>query len=130
MPPTQNASAVAAKRILVVDDNMSVADTMRVVLKLDRHEVEIAQDGEQALKMFQAAPFDLVITDYKMTNMDGLQLARSLRLLRPGLPIILVTAYTEALQASKTALSDVNSLLGKPFAMDELRKAVAASFPG
>jgi CheY-like chemotaxis protein len=45
------------------------------------------------------------------------------------LPIILVTAYLEALQASKAALSDVNSLLGKPFSMDELRKLVAASFP-
>jgi CheY-like chemotaxis protein len=124
MTANQNERAITPRRILVVDDDQSVAQTMRLILKIDRHEVEIAEDGEQALSMFRAAPYDLVITDFKMANMDGLELARSLRLLRPGLPIILITAYMEALQSSKAALTDVNSLLGKPFSMEELRKAI------
>src|SRR5205809_7788818 len=110
MQSTPNVRPVAPRRILVVDDDLSVAQTMRLVLKIDRHDVEIAEDGEQALAMFQAAPYDLVITDFKMANMDGLELARALRVLQPGLPIILVTAYLEALQSSKAVLSDVNSL--------------------
>src|SRR2546423_6284498 len=121
MPPTKNVRAIAPKRILVVDDDVSVAQTMRLILKIDRHEVELAEDGEQALALFQAARHDLVITDFKMANMDGLELARAIRALSPGHPIILVTAYLEALQAGKATLSDVNTLLGKPFSMDELR---------
>jgi CheY-like chemotaxis protein len=130
MSPNENVLGITPRRILVVDDDPSVAQTLRVVLKMDRHEVEIAEDGEQALSMFRAAPFDLVITDLKMANMDGLELARLLRLLRPGLPIILVTAHMEALQSGRTPLADVNSLLGKPFSTDELRKLVAANSPG
>ena len=128
MPPAPNVQSVSPKRILVVDDDLSVAQTMRLILRIDRHEVEIAEDGEKALAMFEAGRHDLVITDFKMTNMDGLELARAIRLLRPGQPIILVTAYLEALETNKAKLPDVNTLLGKPFSMEDLRAAVAALF--
>jgi len=129
MPPIPNVLSVAPKRILVVDDEPSVAQTMRLILKIDRHEVEVAEDGATALAMFEAGRHDLVITDFKMSNMDGLELARAIRVLCPGQPIILVTAYLEALQSNQATLSDINTLLGKPFSTGALRAAVAALFP-
>jgi len=129
MPPTPNVPAITPKRILVVDDEPSVAQTMRLVLSIDRHQIEVAEDGETALAMFEAGRHDLVITDFKMSNMDGLELAQAIRKLCPGQPIILVTAYLEALQSNQSRLSDVNTLLGKPFSTAALRAAVAALFP-
>jgi len=54
---------VAPRRILVVDDDLSVAQTMRLILKIDRHEVEIAEDGEKALAMFGQAELGLRVQD-------------------------------------------------------------------
>jgi len=124
MPP-----AITPRRILVVDDEPSVSQTMRLILSIDRHQIEVAEDGETALAMFEAGRHDLVITDFKMSNMDGLELAQAIRKLCPSQPIILVTAYLEALQSNQSRLSDVNTLLGKPFSTAALRAAVAELFP-
>jgi two-component system cell cycle response regulator CpdR len=129
MPPTPNVPAITPRRILVVDDEPSVAQTMRLILSIDRHQIEVAADGETGLAMFDAGRHDLVITDFKMTNMDGLELARAIRGLCPGQRIILVSAYLEALQSNQARLSNVNTLLGKPFSTASLRAAIAELFP-
>ena len=129
MPATPNVRAIAPKRILVVDDEPSVAQTMRLILKLDHHEVEIAEDGETALAMFDAGRHDLVITDFKLGGMNGLELAQAIRARCPAQPIVLVSAHLEELARDNAAFSDVNNVLGKPFSVAQLRATVAALFP-
>src|SRR5690349_21063334 len=85
------------RRILIAEDEMMVAQTVRMALAVDGHTVELAEDGAKALEMFKAGKHDLVITDFKMANMDGLELAESVKKLSPSTPVVLITAYAEAI---------------------------------
>jgi DNA-binding response OmpR family regulator len=113
----------------VVDDEPTVLQTLRLLLTIDRHQIETAADGATALARFDASRHDLVITDYMMENMDGLELARSLRALCPAQPILLMTASLSAIEQSQVALASVSAVLEKPFSLQELRAAIAALCP-
>lgn len=88
--------ACSAKHILVVDDDASVRSSLKL-LTIDRHEVTEAASGQDALYLFTGSPFDLVIIDYFMPDMLATELAQNIRNLVPSQPILVVTAYREAL---------------------------------
>jgi DNA-binding response OmpR family regulator len=121
--------SVSPKRVLVAEDEPWVANTIRMALTVDGHTVEIAQDGAQALSMFSAGEYDLVITDFKMPMMDGLELAEAVKKLSPQKPVILVTAYLERITTGMGKVSNVDVLLPKPFSITELQAAIAKIFP-
>jgi CheY-like chemotaxis protein len=112
---------VRGKRILLVEDQQLIRVSLRMVLELDDHHVTEAGNGAEALSLFTVGEFDLVITDFEMPVMEGNELASSLKLLEPSLPILMVTA-------SERAHSDVenpaDALLSKPLTMRELRGAL------
>src|SRR5262249_50021250 len=81
------------KGILVVDDEPQVADTLRMVLALSGHSIDLADSADRALEMYQPAKYDLVISDYSLGKMNGLALARIIRERCATQPIILITAY-------------------------------------
>lgn len=113
-----------ARRILVVDDEPLVCDSIRQVLELDQHEVTTATNAQEALATFQTAKFDVVILDYEMPVMKGDKLAAAIKALAPRQPIILITAYAESLRFAGTFPLAVDLALSKPFDLQELRKAV------
>jgi two-component system sensor histidine kinase/response regulator len=117
------------KRILVAEDEPSVANTLRMVLAVDGHSVNIAEDGKQALAMFEGGTYDLVITDFKMANMDGLELAEAIKKRSPSTPIILVTAYAEAIQGTGGNVTNVDIVLSKPWSVTQLQDALQKVFP-
>ena len=118
------------KSILVVDDDPSVADALRLLLKIDGHEVEIAGDGETALAKHKVGNHDLVIADFLMPGMDGLELARLIKARIPQQPIVMVTAHLETVSNSEKArLHHVDALLEKPYSAKQLREALRAVFP-
>lgn len=82
-----------------------------------------------ALKMFQPGKYDLVITDYLMPNLDGVQLAHSLKRQAPELPILLLSGYTTSIVAEHPEPLPVDFVLAKPFSMKELQQALAVLFP-
>jgi CheY-like chemotaxis protein len=124
---TQSASP---KRILVVDDGPEVAKAIRMALAVGAgYEVEIAENGEAALGRFKTSKFDLVITDLKMPNIDGLELAAAIKKLSPSQPIILITAYAESLKDDRERLANVDFVLEKPFSLQQLQDALARTFP-
>jgi CheY-like chemotaxis protein len=82
------------KTILFVDDHKSLARLSCEILKMHGYRTESAYSAEAALVRFEQDKFDLVVTDYRMEGMDGLQLAERLREQAPGLPIIIVSGYT------------------------------------
>jgi CheY-like chemotaxis protein len=88
---------------------------------LDRHVVEIAENAEIALAMFKASQYDLVITDFKLARMDGLQLAAAIKHDSPATPVFLVTAYLEQFTGN---LPNIDLVLGKPFSVAEFQAAV------
>ena len=116
---------VVPRRVLVVEDQLLAALSIRTILTADRHIVEIAENGERALAMFKAAPHDLVITDFKLASMDGLRLAQAIKEHSPATPVFLITAYIEKLGGK---LPNIDLVLGKPFAVAELQRAVRDAF--
>jgi CheY-like chemotaxis protein len=125
-------NTLAYKSILVVDDEPLVADTLSLLLMIDKHRVDVARDGETALARYKSSRYDLVITDLMMPGIDGLELARLIRAQVPQQRIILVSGHLGALSLSnrdKMQLQNVDALLGKPFSPEQLRQAVRAIFP-
>ena len=108
-----------AQRILVVDDEPFVCESVKMMLTHDGHSVETAGGGREALTKYHPERFDLVITDYKMEGMKGDELARAIKQIAPAKPIILLTAFAPA---EKPASIDL--ILTKPFYFDTLREAI------
>jgi CheY-like chemotaxis protein len=113
---------ILGKRILLVEDDRGARESIRLLLTIDRHAVVEAPGGEEALELLESQPFDLVILDYFMPGMRGSQLARHIRDIAPSLPIVMVTAYLEKLAASD---KPVDAVIGKPFSIGDLRRAIA-----
>jgi CheY-like chemotaxis protein len=129
MTPAPGCRKIPPKRILIVEDEPLVAHTLRLLLAADGHTLEIAGNGEQGLAMFEAAQPDLVITDFKMPKMDGLELAEAIKRRSPATPVILLTAYVEAIERRMGKVSHVDFLIGKPFSAAQLREGLNAVFP-
>ncbi len=115
-----------SQRILVVDDEPQIARVMRRSLAARGYEVQVANEGEEALEIFNAWAPDLVITDLSMPNMGGLELCRRVRATSQT-PIIVLSvkgaerAKVEALDAG------ADDYVTKPFGMDELLARVRAA---
>jgi CheY-like chemotaxis protein len=118
----EKQSAVTGKRILVVDDEQAVRDTLRVVLRFEGHTVVEAANGREACLIFAPGDFDLVITDYNMPEMKGDELARTIKCLVPSQPILMLTAH--AAEVCRTE-NPVDAVLEKPFTLAALRQMIA-----
>jgi len=112
----------AAGKVLLVEDNADVADVSQAMLEEIGYTVRLAADARQALVMFEAEEFDLVVSDIVMPGgMNGIELAEELRHRNPGLPIVLVSGYA----ASASAAPEQFPVLRKPFRMEQLAQAIA-----
>jgi CheY-like chemotaxis protein len=129
MASTEFRQRIPPKRILVVEDELVAAHSIRTVLTVDGHTVEIAGDGEQALAMFKAGEYDLIVTDFKLGKMDGLELAEAMKQHSPATPIILITAYAEGIGGGMGKVSNIDLVLAKPFSVAELQEALRRIFP-
>jgi CheY-like chemotaxis protein len=90
-------------RILLVDDNANGLAARRSVLEELGHRIMTATSGGDALEQFSAHKFDMVVTDYKMPRMDGLELIGRLRAQSPNLPIVLISGYADTLGMNETS---------------------------
>jgi CheY-like chemotaxis protein len=118
------------RHILVVDDEPFVCDAVKMMLNFDGHVVETANNGQQALALFDKGKFDIVITDFAMPNMKGDELAAQIKARNPKQPVVMITAYAEMLQSSGTPLKGVDFVISKPFLLENLREAVAKATAG
>ena len=84
---------MARKKVLVVDDEKNQREIYTLILEDDGYEVTTGQSGEHALKLARENDFDLVLTDYKMTGMDGLMLLGELLKADPSLIVVMMTAH-------------------------------------
>ena len=114
-------------RILIVDDEEHIRETMQLALEAAAYQTEGAADGGEALEKFGAgSDWDLVLLDQRMPGMEGLEVLRRMRERDPAARVIMVTAYGSielAVDAMKTGAVD---FLRKPFTPDLLRGAVKA----
>ena len=118
------------RRILVVDDEPAVSDAIKMMLKFDGHDVQIANGSKEALALLEQGKFDLVTVDYAMQGMKGDELAAVIKQRLPHQPIIMITAYAEMLKSSGNPLAGVDCIISKPFLLEDLREAIAEVLPG
>jgi len=111
--------------ILIVDDERSVRQSIKMLLEHDGHKAQTVGSGEAALALLEHQTFDLIITDYSMEGMKGNQLAATIKQVWPDQPIIMATAYAADFQPSGKPTGGVDCVLSKPFSMIELREAIA-----
>lgn len=115
-------SRASRARVLFVDDEEALMRLGAEQLARMGFEVEAAGDGGEALRLFRSDPdrFALVITDQSMPTRTGLQLAREIQKLRPGVPIILCSGSRPALSAEALAELGVRAVILKPFSAEQL----------
>jgi len=118
------------KRILIVDDEPNLAFLLAenlVDLGPD-YEIEVCNSSADALALNKARPFDLVITDLMMPDINGLTLTKYLIKQRPEIKLILITAYGNEDVALKARKLGVSNYITKPFEMEDMLEAVHAAF--
>jgi len=113
------------ERILIVDDEEGLRRLLVRVLAKAGYEATAVPGGAEALRQVAGEPFDLIITDIKMPEMDGLELLRELKAFDPSLPIIVMTAYGTVESAVQALRAGAYDYVAKPFEIDELKLTVA-----
>jgi DNA-binding NtrC family response regulator len=109
--------------ILVVDDEVALAETLRDLLIFHGYEVEIAGNGVQAQEKLDQKSFDLVISDIRMPMMDGMQLLQHINQRHRGTPVILISGFSD--YDEKTASEKgAQGLVSKPMDVENLIKLV------
>ncbi|OLE55951.1 MAG: hypothetical protein AUG51_00775 [Acidobacteria bacterium 13_1_20CM_3_53_8] len=111
-------------RVLVVDDEPSVRETLAEMLKHMSHTVMSAESGRAALEILDEEGFDLVFTDLSMPEMDGWEMAREIRRRWPATDIVLVTGYGKATTPPPGEQTLVNGIIGKPFDFDQVTEII------
>jgi len=122
---TGNTNKTAGFRILLVDDESTVCEAVQMMLEFFGHEVRTAADGRTAMALFEASPFDLVITDYLMPDMKGDELVTRIKQHRPEQHIIMATAFADDFLDNGIPNRGLDHVLNKPFSLEDLRGAIA-----
>jgi CheY-like chemotaxis protein len=123
---------LAIASILVIDDDSAVSATIKLLLDRAGHNVVVANDGRNGLKIFESSQFDLLIVDIFMPGMDGLETIRLVHRQRPELPILVISGHAFPTDSNPTPdflhiatkLGAITSLR-KPFKPAELLTAIA-----
>lgn len=109
------------KRILLVDDQPGILQTLRIILDADGYEVETARSGREACAILNQECFDLAVTDFDMPEMKGDELARQIKERWPETPVVMLSGSAELLRASGRELPGVDALISKSFELTEFR---------
>ncbi len=112
------------KRILLVDDHKNTRILVNELLSGVGYRVLEAKNGKEAMGLVEIGLIDLVMTDLKMPGMDGIQLTRAIRRIRPDLPIIVYSAYRFIDTAPAALKAGANEYLAKPFLRTKIEQAV------
>ena len=107
-------------RILCVDDEEVILDSFRKILVLDGYSVDTVQTGQEALGLIQTHHYDFVFTDLKMPAMDGLDVVKSVKHMRPDIDVVVITGYATVETAVEGMKYGAMDYVQKPFTEDEL----------
>jgi CheY-like chemotaxis protein len=114
-------------RILAVDDEAIVLDSFRKILVLDGYSVFTVETGQEALGLIQKHDYDFVFTDLKMPGLDGLEVTKAVKHLRPDIDVIMITGYATIESAVEAMKFGALDYVEKPFTEDELTAFVNKS---
>jgi signal transduction histidine kinase len=111
-------------KVLVVDDEQSVATTIKAILELDGNEVTAVTSGKEAMEQLRQREFDVVLTDLRLDDLDGIEILRETQKLWPDTVSIMLTGYASLESAVAALRSGAYDYLIKPSDVDELRATI------
>lgn len=112
------------RRVLVVDDEPLITRGCRRILTSAGYQVNTTLSGREGMRRALREDFDLVLTDLKMPDLDGMELVRTMRSKRPGTAVVVITGYGSVPSAVEAARLGVSEYIEKPFTPDEITEAV------
>jgi signal transduction histidine kinase/CheY-like chemotaxis protein len=118
--PPSAERGLSPARVLVLEDEEQIRQMLVDALQRAGHHVESAADGLAGLARFQGGDFDVVLTDLSLPERSGLDVARAVKRMRPGTPVVLITGWGHLLDPSLLAQSGVDLTLVKPFRLERL----------
>jgi CheY-like chemotaxis protein/anti-sigma regulatory factor (Ser/Thr protein kinase) len=124
-PPATAPAERQRGRVVVVDDERDLAVMLARMLQGEGHEVHVCTRGAEALELIEQEQFDVLLTDVSMPDMDGWEVARRVKAVRPELPVAVVTGWGSQLEGIDLEARGVDFLLGKPFTVAAARELVA-----
>lgn len=116
---TQNSA-----RILVIDDEVIVGRRLKQILEKMGFEVVIETSPVSALEKIEQTPFDVVVTDLKMKEMDGMQVLSRVNEVSPESKVVIITGYAEPTTAKQAFQQGVYDFIRKPFRLDEIKQVI------
>ncbi len=125
IPSTKDAPG-GKERILLVDDEIQLVESGIRMFKRMGYQVKGAADPIEALEMFRNHPhqFDLIISDFSMPRMTGIQLAEEIKRINPGIPVIILSGYSSETTSGQTKTPAVSAFITKPINKNELARVI------
>ncbi len=124
-PANEGLRGRKSLNVLFVDDDLAIRESMSDVLPMMGHTCKVASDGKEALEMLAAEPFDVVISDFHMPNMSGLEMLKVIRKERPDFPVIMAFAATGDDDVEIVMEAGASAVLNKPMDLDKLERAIS-----
>jgi signal transduction histidine kinase len=122
-----NPSTESQLKILIVDDEFGPRESLRLILT-PKYDVVIAQNGQEALETFAAEAPDMVISDIRMPQMNGVDLMKAVKKLSPDTPFILVTGFGTLESAQEAVRAGAVDYISKPYNVKAIRQVVDGAF--
>lgn len=115
-------------KVILADDDAPTRDLVKRALEADGHEVDLSQDGAEALEKLTAAPdaVDVLVSDVHMPGIDGVELAKRAIETAPRLKLLLMSGFAEELDRARGLNSPRLAVIIKPFTLEQIRSAVRA----
>jgi DNA-binding NtrC family response regulator len=107
-------------KILVIDDERAIRNTLKEVLEYEKHEVDLAEDGPSGLEMFNANSYDIVLCDIKMAKMDGIEVLQKIYETSPDIPVVMISGHGNIDTAVEAIKKGAFDFLEKPLDLNRL----------
>lgn len=113
--------------VLIVDDERSMRDFLKILLEKEGHRVETAASGEAALEMINDKLYEVIVSDIRMPGISGIELLEAVKQDQPDIPIILITAFASPDDAVLAMKNGAFDYISKPFNVDEIKSVISSA---
>ncbi len=112
-------------RILVIDDEESVRSAISQILSQVNHQVTVAENGKEGIRLFKEKEFDIVLTDLGMPGMSGWEVCKTIKGISPNFPVGMITGWGMEVNQAKIEESGLDFVISKPFDLNQILNTVA-----
>jgi len=124
MQPIQSDSPRIPAHVLIMEDDLGVAEGLELILKEEGYTVDLAETGQMALEAFEKGRFDLLVADIRLPDIDGREVIRRIKGTAPTTKVIAISGYATASMAVETMKLGAHDFLPKPFSDEQIKVAV------